>query len=98
MPADDSLGLDDDQSIPPTRPETVEEDPENAVRRPQFRPGFLGLEHCELLAERHVLKGKVESRSEQGADYRCKGGYDSHSLRDCSNRGRIDKGTSDVMP
>ena len=98
MPADDSFGLDDDQSITPACPEAVEEDPENAISCSQLRTGLLVFEYAELLAECHVLQSEIELWSEQAADYRCKGCYESHSRRDCSNRGLIDKGTSDVIP
>jgi len=59
MPTDDGLRLDDDQRITPSRPETVEEYPEDAVRCSQTGAWLLGLEDGKLLAKRHVLKGKI---------------------------------------
>jgi hypothetical protein len=66
-------GKGDDQSILPPGPEAVKEDPEKPISGPQPWSGSLGLEHAELLAESHVLKGKIAPGLEQGVLEQSKG-------------------------
>ena len=57
MPADDRLGLDDDQGLKAARPQTVEPDPEGPVKgnQPRWSPP-LTMKNRELVAEGPVLK------------------------------------------
>jgi hypothetical protein len=57
MPADDSLGLDEDERVSPIPPCRLEKDPEDAVVPPQLWTSDGALQGRELLPQRHVLEG-----------------------------------------
>ena len=63
MPANDGVGLDDDQRILPSRPQSAERDPEDPIGRPHLRPGPFGGQNSELLTEREILDEEIGSRS-----------------------------------
>lgn len=65
MPADDGLGMDDDEHLLPPRPEPAKCDPEDPIRRSDRGP-LAGGEGGELLAERQVLEDEVTPRAERG--------------------------------
>ena len=50
LPAQDSVGRDDDQRLPPTGPDSGQAGPEQAVSRAELRPGQSALVDGELLA------------------------------------------------
>jgi hypothetical protein len=56
MPADHSLGFDNEEDIGPAGPEAAERGPEEAVARIQGRPRSLAFEHGDLLAQREDLR------------------------------------------
>jgi len=58
MPCDHGLGLDDDQGAIPSRPESSQEDPEEAILVAEPRPSLIALVGCELLSQGGVLKGR----------------------------------------
>ena len=64
MPADDPLGLDDDQRCAPTRPATRQPDPEVAVGRGERQTITVPLIDRELLAQGGVLQQEVAALSE----------------------------------
>jgi len=68
VPADDRLGLDDDQYFLPARPEPVQRDPEGAVKGcelgPESRLGVGG----ELLAQGKLDDRLLPATSEEGQD------------------------------
>ncbi len=65
MPAEDGLGLDDNQARPPASPQTGKPDPEDPVS--PMEPGALrrALEDGYLLPERQVLRGECRAALEQ---------------------------------
>ncbi len=58
MPADDSLGLDEDQGRPPAPPSTRQQDPEHPISGTQMRLGR-ALQDSELLPQGDVLEHEV---------------------------------------
>src|SRR6516165_5132764 len=68
MPADHSLGFDDEEDIGPAGPEAAEGGPEETVARIQGRPRSLAFEHGDLLAQSEDLQGCVASRTEENAE------------------------------
>jgi len=66
VPAHDRLGLDDDQDLPPARPELAQQDPETAVQgRERGSPSGLA-EDRELLAEGELDEGLLTLAAEAG--------------------------------
>jgi len=61
MPADDSLGFDDNESVGPTRPDTAKHNLEQPIGPPEPRPGSSLFHDCELLPEGGIFHGEVES-------------------------------------
>ena len=59
LPAQDGVGRDDDQSLPPAGPDSGQPDPEQAVGRAELRPGRRSLVDGELLAQGQVLEGEL---------------------------------------
>jgi hypothetical protein len=51
MPADDSLGPNHNERVAPSRPETLQRNPEQAIRVIQSRSRAFALEHGDLLAQ-----------------------------------------------
>jgi hypothetical protein len=56
MPADDRLGLDDDEGVLPPRPQAGKEDPEHAVERTKLRLSSFSLQDRHLLSESDVFQ------------------------------------------
>ena len=56
VPADDCLGLDDDQGILPAWPQAGKDDSEHAVERTKPRPWSFPLQDRHLLAESDVFQ------------------------------------------
>jgi hypothetical protein len=83
MPADDGLGLNDDQVRAPIAPEAREPDPEDAVDRAQGEALFRRtLEYYDLVAQGQdlCLEGKARSKAEkEGRNQRRE--HVSHGLR-----------------
>src|SRR5215831_11910142 len=69
VPADDSLGLHDDQDIGPTEPEAAERGPEEPVQRVQRWPRPFAFEYGELLPKGENLQGRIPSIAEENADH-----------------------------
>jgi hypothetical protein len=67
MPADHSLGFDNEENIGPAGPEAAQGGPE-AVARIQGRPRSLTFEHGDLLAQTQDLQGCIASRAEENAE------------------------------
>ena len=67
MPARDRLRLDDDQRLPPARPELAQQDPESTIQgREPGAPSGLA-EDGELLAERKLDEGLLPLAAEAGS-------------------------------
>ena len=66
MPADDRLGLDDDQDGLPTRPQPGERDPEGAIEGREPRPPLLLDVDRELLPERELDERLVLPAPDKG--------------------------------
>jgi hypothetical protein len=65
MPADHSLGFDNEEDLGPAGPEAAESHPEQPVPSVQGRPRSLALEYGDLLAQSEDLQGSVASRTEE---------------------------------
>ncbi len=61
MPANDSLGFDDDESVSPARSEVAKENPEEPVVTAEARPSSSRFHDCELLAQGGILDCEVKS-------------------------------------
>ena len=59
LPAQDSVGRDDDQRLPPTGPDSGQAGPEQAVSRAELWAGQRSLVDGELLAQGQVLEGEL---------------------------------------
>ena len=68
VPAGDRLGLDDDQDVLPTRPETAQSAPEEAVEEVQGRTRSLAFSHSDLLSKGENLECRVAAILEEDAD------------------------------
>lgn len=68
MPADDGLGLDDDQGVTPAAPPSTKRDPEHPVDRGEPRPGPSVPEDGYLLAEGQDLEREICSGAEEGGE------------------------------
>jgi hypothetical protein len=56
MPADHSLGFDNEEDLGPAGPEAAESHPEQPVPSVQGRPRSLALEHGDLLAQSGISR------------------------------------------
>jgi hypothetical protein len=65
VPADDGLGLDDDQDVGPPGPKAVEGCPDEPVEGVQFGPRSLPFEHRDLLPEGEDFEGRVAATAEE---------------------------------
>ena len=63
MPADHSLGFDNEEDLGPAGPEAAESHPEPPVASVQGRPRSLAFEHGDLLAQSEDLQGGVASEN-----------------------------------
>ena len=68
VPADDGLGLHDDEDVGPAGPEAAEGRPEESVPRIQYRPRPFALEHGDLLSEGEDFQGGIASTAEEDSD------------------------------
>jgi len=66
MPADDSVGLNNDEELSPGRPCLGEENPEESVPAIEARSPPFSLKHSQLMSKREYLGGDVISRSDEG--------------------------------
>jgi len=69
VPADDGLGLDDDQNVGPPAPKAVEGCREEPVEGVQFGPRSLPFEHGDLLREGEDFEGRVTATAEEDTDH-----------------------------
>jgi hypothetical protein len=65
MPADNRLGLDDEQARSPVSPQAGKSDPEDPISRTEPRALHRALEDGYLLAERQVLHGQCRAALEE---------------------------------
>ena len=65
MPADDGLGLHDDEDVSPAGPKTTQGRPEEPVGRVQGWAGALPFEDRDLLAEGENFKRNVTSTAQE---------------------------------
>jgi hypothetical protein len=56
VPPDDGFRPDENENLPPSRPEAAGHDPEELIERTQPRLRMLALQYHELLAEGEVLQ------------------------------------------
>ena len=63
VPANDCLWLDEDQRVPPFRPEPPQDHPEQLVRSRDQRVRIPLLQNDKLLAKSQVLKQQVTARA-----------------------------------
>jgi hypothetical protein len=68
VPSDHGLGLDDDKRLSPVGESTRHGNPERPVGPHEARAIGAAFEHCQLLAQRQVLQGKVTLRSDCRSD------------------------------
>jgi hypothetical protein len=68
VPAGDRLGLDDDQDVLPTRPETAQSAPEEADEEVQGRTRSLAFKHRDLLPECEAFEGGIASTVEEDTE------------------------------
>jgi hypothetical protein len=64
-PPQDGVGRHDDQRPRPTRPDSGQPDPEQAVRGPKRGPGRRSPVHGKLLAQGQVLEGELAVTGEE---------------------------------
>ena len=67
MPTHDSFGLDDDQRIAPARPGCSQDDPEQPIKRAQWRSGPFSLQDGHLLAKREDFDSDISTALEEDA-------------------------------
>ena len=65
VPADDGLGLDDDEDVGPAGPEAAEGGPEESVQGVQYWPRPLAFEHGDLLSEGEDFEGGIASTAKE---------------------------------
>jgi len=68
MPADDGLGLHDDQDIGPAGPEPAQGRPEESVQVAQGRPRPSAFQYRDLLSKGKDFEGSVASTAEEDPD------------------------------
>ena len=80
MPSENRFRLDDDESFFPVLPGSRQENPEEAIKLPEFRSPTSSVQNGELLAEREVLECQVRAepqggpnQREQPQDHQCHG-------------------------
>ncbi len=73
MPADDGLGLHENQMGAPVFTETLQEDPEDPVPRPEPRSLDASPKDRKLLAEGQILQNQGGSATEQATENEGKG-------------------------
>jgi hypothetical protein len=78
MPANDGLGLHENQVGAPVFTETLQEDPEDPVPRPEPGPPGAPPEDRKLLVERQIFQDQGDSTTEQATDNEGKGPHKGH--------------------
>ncbi len=68
VPADNGRWLDDQEVVPPARPEPADPDPQNAIRTPQPGCGVGSEGDLELVAEDEILQRNVTPGAEGSSD------------------------------
>jgi hypothetical protein len=68
MPADDGLGLHDEEDVGPVGPNAAQGSPEEPVQPIQTGTGPLPLENCDLLPQGEDLQGGVLATAEEDSD------------------------------
>jgi hypothetical protein len=71
MPANNGIGLDDDQTPAPTGKQLADKDPEAAICIPELRSGLTSLENNQLLPKAEVLGDQSCSGLENGGESSC---------------------------
>ena len=67
MPANDGLGLHDDEDVAPPRPRAAQGSPEDSVQPIEVGPGLLPFEDGDLLSESQNFQRKVTPTAEEYA-------------------------------
>jgi len=78
MPADDGLGLHENQVGAPVFTEALQEDPEDPVPRPEPRSLDASPKDSKLLAEGQVFQSQGGSAMEQATENEGKGPHNGH--------------------
>ena len=68
MPADDGLGLHNDEDVGPAGPKAAEGRPEESVQGVQCWPRPFALEHSDLLSEGEDFEGGIASTAGEDSD------------------------------
>jgi hypothetical protein len=68
MPTNDSLWLDKDQRLLPSRPEPAQCHPEQSVRSCKSRLRMLPLQNAKLLPQRKVLQDQIAAREKKSSN------------------------------
>ena len=68
VPADDGLGLHDDEDVGPAGRKAAEGRPEESVQRVQYWPRPFAFEHGDLLSEGEDFEGGIASTAEEDSD------------------------------
>ncbi len=68
MPADDGLGLHEDEGRPPAPPRAGQQDPEHPVTRTKPMLRNAALQRSQLVAQGHVLQEKIATPAADEAD------------------------------
>jgi hypothetical protein len=68
VPPDDGFGLDEKESLPPSRPEAARHPPEQLIERTQPRLRMLALQYHELLSEGEVLQQQAATTAKSTKD------------------------------
>ena len=61
MPSKDGFGLHDEECFFPAQPGSRQEQREEPIRPPEFRPAVLLVQNRELLAKGQIFKSKVRT-------------------------------------
>ena len=70
MPSKNRYRLNDDECLFPALPGSGQENPEEAIELPEFRPPTSSVQNGELLAEREVLECQLRTHPQGGRDQR----------------------------
>jgi hypothetical protein len=93
MPADDGLGLHENQMGAPVFAEALQEDPEDAVPGPKPRPLDGSPKDRQLLAERQILQGQRGPASNQAAQNEGNGLHKGHPYLPLELSGLVEIGS-----
>ena len=70
MPPKNRFRLNDDESLFPALPGSRQENPEEAIQLPEFRPPASSIQNGELLAEREVIECQLRAEPQGGRNQR----------------------------